>query len=266
MGKTNKLVLLLLAVILISSFLTASDIPARLVRLTVINKSGNEIYLRLQSIDSERHGFYYLTIPAGTKTAPHVKGFTVAQDIYYRTTWYGPGKYMQCFGAVNTGELIMDGNVRLNFQPCFAIPTRRIDNIMDFANFDWQSWMDDLTQEELDELQDVDWQNIDWSGMQDMQDMFSNNKDVNIGEPKQEKVIYWDWAKVWKQRQEEALEEMNFDSFLPEGLPDFLTDMIMEMLGFDMEVKECKMCWYRYQYYTEKETDTHVPGPEEQPE
>ena len=133
---------------------------------------------------------------------------------------------------------------------------------MDFANFDWQSWTEGLTQEEIDELQDVDWQNMDWSSMQDM---FADQRDVNIGEPKQEKVIYWDWQKEWKKRQEEALEEMDFGSFLPAGLPESLTDLIMEMMGFTTEVKECHMCWYRYQYYTEKEQDTHVPGPDSQP-
>ena len=136
---------------------------------------------------------------------------------------------------------------------------------MDFANFDWQSWQESLTQEDLNELQDFDWQsmqNMDWSSMQDM---FGNQKDVNIGEPRQEKVIYWDWQKEWKKRQEEALEEMDFGSFLPAGLPESLTDLIMEMMGFTTEVKECHMCWYRYQYYTEKEQDTHVPGPDSQP-
>lgn len=262
MIKFNKLVLLLIAVILVSLLLSASDFPTRLVRLTVINKSGNEIFMRLQSIDPERHRFYYLTIPAGTKTEPNVKQFTIAEDLYYRTTYYGPGKYMQCFGAVNAGELIMDGNIRLNFQPCFSIPTRRIDNIMDFANFDWQSidW-EDMGLEDTD-WESIDWENMDWSSMQDM---FSNNRDVNIGEPKQEKVIYWDWQKEWKKRQEEALEEMSFGSFLPAGLPDELTDLIMDMLGINMEVKECHMCWYRYQYYTEKEQDTHIPGPDSQP-
>jgi hypothetical protein len=265
MKKNNKLVFMLIGIILTSLLLSATSPPAHLVRLTIINKSGNEIYIRLQSIDQERDTFYYLTIPAGTKTEPTVRAFTIAEEIYYRTTYYGPGKYMQCFGAVNVGELIMDGNVRLNFQPCFSIPTRRIDNIMDFANFDWQSWQESLTQEDLNELQDFDWQsmqNMDWSSMQDM---FGNQKDVNIGEPRQEKVIYWDWQKEWKKRQEEALEEMDFGSFLPAGLPESLTDLIMEMMGFTTEVKECHMCWYRYQYYTEKEQDTHVPGPDSQP-
>jgi hypothetical protein len=246
-------VLIVISIILASLLISATAPQAHLVRLTIINKSGNEIYIRLQSMDPERFTFYYLTVPAGTKTEPTVRGFTIAEELYYRTTYYGPGKYMQCFGAFNTGELIMDGNVRLNFQPCTSIPTRRIDNIMDFANFDWQSWSESLTEEELQELQDFDWQNMDMSSMQDM---FSNQKDVNIGEPKQEKVIYWDWQQEWKKRQEEALEEMDFSGF---------PDVLMEMMGFTTEVKECHMCWYRYQYYTEKELDTHVPGPDEQP-
>ena len=91
----KKVILLVLAFMLVSVFLTASAHPGDLLRLSIINKSGNEIYLRLQSFNKDGGQFYYLTIPAGTKTDPEAVSFTIVEDIYYRTTWYGPGDYAE---------------------------------------------------------------------------------------------------------------------------------------------------------------------------
>jgi len=68
--------------------------------------------------------FYYLTVAAGTKTWPEVASFTVLEDVYTRTTWYGEGKYAQCVGVSSGGQLIMDKNVRLTFTDCYTVPRR----------------------------------------------------------------------------------------------------------------------------------------------
>jgi hypothetical protein len=169
----KKVILLILAVLLVSVFLTAADHPPNLLRLTVINKSGNEVYLRLQS-ETKSGGFYYLTIPAGTKESPKVEVFTVVEDIYYRTTWYGPGDYALCQGMKDAGQLTMDRNNRLVFLPCYAIPMRKV-SMFDF-DFDWGDF--------------------------DMGDMII--PEVNIGEPSMEKVIYSGWQEVMKEKYKEA--------------------------------------------------------------
>jgi hypothetical protein len=55
--------------------------------------------------------FYYLTVPTGSADNPTVKVFTVMSDVYDRETW-------QCDGARSTGNLVVNGNIRLTFTPC----------------------------------------------------------------------------------------------------------------------------------------------------
>jgi len=110
---------------LISAFLMASGPSLRIVRLTIINKSGNEVMMKLEGSDIGKQ-FYYLTVPAGTKVFPQVKTFTVLEDIYTRTTWYGEGKYPQCVGTSSSGQLVMASNQRLTFTDCYTRPYRTI--------------------------------------------------------------------------------------------------------------------------------------------
>jgi hypothetical protein len=119
----KKVMLLVLTVMLISAFLMASGPSLRIVRLTIINKSGNDVMMKLEGSDIGKQ-FYYLTVPAGTKTFPNVSSFTVLEDIYSRTTWYGEGKYAQCVGTSSSGQLVMASNVRLTFTDCYTVPRR----------------------------------------------------------------------------------------------------------------------------------------------
>jgi hypothetical protein len=123
--EMKKGLLILIAAIMVSSLLLASGPALRVVRLTVINKSGNEVYLRLEGSDVGKQ-FYYLTIPAGTKTSPTVRVFTVVEDVYKRTTTYGPGKYKYCYGMTSVGQLVMASNNRLTFTPCQYNPPSRL--------------------------------------------------------------------------------------------------------------------------------------------
>jgi hypothetical protein len=119
----KKVILLVLTVVLVSAFLMASGPSLRMVRLTIINKSGNDVMMKLEGSDIGKQ-FYYLTIPAGTKTFPNVSTFTVLEDVYTRTTWYGAGKYTQCMGISNYGLLVISSNIRLTFTDCYAYPFR----------------------------------------------------------------------------------------------------------------------------------------------
>jgi len=234
----KKVILLILTVMLVSGFLTASGDPPKLLRLTVINKSGNEIYIRLQGYDQSQNNFYYLTIPEGIKTDPKVTSFTVESDYYYRTTWYGPGKNEMCQGMMDTGELIMDRNNRLVFLPCSAIPMRRVsmlDSMFEMFDFDFDFDMGDLG---------------DLGGMSEMMIM----PEVNIGEPSMEKVIYSGWQKELKKSYMEAgsyslLDQFGFNINL-DDLPDDLPFDINDFLA--VKSPSLNMCQWRYQYKVDK--------------
>ena len=156
----KKVMLLVLTVMLISAFLMASGPSLRVVRLTVINKSGNEVMIKLEGSDVGKQ-FYYLTIPAGSKDWPAVEVFTVLEDVYKRTTWYGEGDVAECVGISSTGWLVMDRNNRLTFTPCYSVPMRTI------ASYD------------------------------PITNKMVFTKVTNAGEPSQEKVVYIKYARVW---------------------------------------------------------------------
>ncbi len=155
----KKVMLLVVTVMLISAFLMASGPSLRIVRLTVINKSGNEVMIKLEGSDLGKQ-FYYLTIPAGNKDWPTVEVFTVLEDIYKRTTWYGEGDVPECVGVSNTGWLVMDRNNRLTFTPCYSVPMRTIESYDPVTN------------------------------------KMVYTRVTNAGEPSQEKVLYYEYAYV----------------------------------------------------------------------
>ena len=155
----KKVMLLVVTVMLISAFLMASGPSLRIVRLTVINKSGNEVMIKLEGSDMGKQ-FYYLTIPAGSKDWPHVEVFTVLEDVYDRTTWYGEGAVAACVGASSSGKLIMDRNNRLTFTDCYTV-SKRI---------------------------------IEAGGMEPNKMVYT--RVTNAGEPSQEKVLYYEYAYV----------------------------------------------------------------------
>ena len=156
----KKVMLLVLTVMLVSAFLMASGPSFRIVRLTVINKSGNEVMIKLEGSDVGKQ-FYYLTIPAGNKDWPTVEVFTVLEDVYKRTTFIGEGANAECVGWTSTGWLVMDRNQRLVFTPCYSVPMRTI------ASYD------------------------------PITNKMVYTKVTNAGEPSQEKVVYIKYETVW---------------------------------------------------------------------
>jgi hypothetical protein len=105
-----KKVSLLVLLAIVASTLLMAAIPTTIVRLTIINKSGFDVYMKLTGSDVTK-AFYYLTVPSGTRDTPVVKVFTIMSDLYKRETW-------QCNGVKSTGTLIVNGNLRLTFTPC----------------------------------------------------------------------------------------------------------------------------------------------------
>jgi len=104
----KKVSLFVLLAILASTLLAA--IPTTMVRLVIVNKSGYDVFMKLEG-SPVTDGFYYLTVPSGTRDAPTVKVFTLMSDLYTRTTW-------QCGGLKSSGTLMVSGNLRLTFTPC----------------------------------------------------------------------------------------------------------------------------------------------------
>ena len=100
----------LLIVAMLAAALLAANPPGKLVRLDVLNGSGDTVYMRL--VGRNTGAFYYLTIPGGVD-----KSFTVLVDSYRRTTW-------ACGGIVSSGSLNMTGNVKLKFVLCGSFPIR----------------------------------------------------------------------------------------------------------------------------------------------
>ena len=208
----KKVMLLVVTVMLISAFLMASGPSLRMVRLEVINKSGNEVMIKLEGSDIGKQ-FYYLTIPAGTKEMPNVEVFTVLEDVYTRTTWYGEGDVAQCVGVSSTGTLVMDRNNRLTFTPCYTTSKRTIEAGGDEARvcIEGNKYYDP---DWCKELSDTDWwKPCDWGigGGPWACEFVSNLTAVtNAGEPSQEKVVYspyfyvsyglgkdWNWSGSW---------------------------------------------------------------------
>ena len=155
----KKVLLLVLAVMLMASFLMASGPPLKLKTLTVINKSGNDVMLKLTGSDVGKQ-FYYLTNPAGTKEWPTVTTWTVLEDIYDRVTYYGEGDNAECVGVSSSGKLIVDKNIRLTFTPCYSSPHR----VVRYWDADAGSWI--------------------------------FVEEPNYGEPTMEKVVYFKYLKV----------------------------------------------------------------------
>jgi hypothetical protein len=84
-------------------------------RLTVVNKSGYDVYIRLEDCGGSG-AVYSLTIPAGTSDNPTEKIFAIKPGAYNRIT-------SQCNGLERSSLLVVNGNLRLIFTPCGVSPT-----------------------------------------------------------------------------------------------------------------------------------------------
>jgi hypothetical protein len=122
---------LLQIVSMLAVALLAANPPGKLVRLEIINASGESVYMKLEGHDTG--AFYYLTIPNST-----TRVFTVLVDSYSRTTW-------ACNGITTHGSLVMTGNTKLKFVLCGSFPLRTVWHDLDYDGQidDTHSWVDD---------------------------------------------------------------------------------------------------------------------------
>jgi hypothetical protein len=161
MKKLSVLILL----VIVASLLVAA-IPTKMMRLTIINKSGYDVYMKLEG-SPITDAYYYLTVPSGDRDNPVIRVFTVMSDMYDRTTW-------QCGGLESTGQLAVTGNIRLTYTPCgealCKIPVENTEDLEVITK--WKCG------------HPVSWATPDdfvlWFGRQ--------------GEPTMEKVTYWKWV------------------------------------------------------------------------
>ena len=80
---------ILVLLIVVAMVLTMAIAPKlRLSRLTVINKSGGPIAIRLAPNTSESQATYFLNIRSGDKEFPETAVFTVQQNKYKLTTYF----------------------------------------------------------------------------------------------------------------------------------------------------------------------------------
>ena len=77
---------LILVLLLLCVFLTAAN-PIKLARLTVINKSGEQLYIDAKG--QEWGQFYWLTVEEGDRAYPLVKVYTIIPDIYKVKVFFG---------------------------------------------------------------------------------------------------------------------------------------------------------------------------------
>jgi hypothetical protein len=158
--KMKKLSMLILVAILVTTLLAAAP-TGKLFRLTVINASGDTVYIQLEGEVNEM--FYYLTIPDGEEMT-----FTLVPDFYKRTTW-------ACGGTKSSGELIMTNNVRLRFVECGTAPMRWTLTCLAGEYNAGNYWC-------YDPYTQLYWEKL-------------LVRKPNYGEPTQEKVVYWKYVK-----------------------------------------------------------------------
>jgi hypothetical protein len=78
-------------------------------RLTIVNKSGYDIYMQLESCSY--NGSYYLSIPAGSSEKPTTKVFSVLSGAYQNTVIY-------CNGNQTINLLVLSSDLKLTYSSC----------------------------------------------------------------------------------------------------------------------------------------------------
>lgn len=114
----KKVILLVLVAMLASSLMAVT--AAKLVRLEVINASGDVVNMKLEGMLNG--GFYYLTIADGDDAV-----FTVVTDVYKRTTW--------ACGYKSTGKLVATSQLRLKFTTCDVAPPNNGEPTMEKVSY-----------------------------------------------------------------------------------------------------------------------------------
>lgn len=116
-----------LALIAMVAILLISGKADPLMRLTIVNKSGQDIAVRLLKEDRSR--FYYLKVPTGEDGAPNVVMFTVVKDAYRMRVIYfskeDPLTGYECTTESRSAALIATRNIRVTVTSCSILPRHR---------------------------------------------------------------------------------------------------------------------------------------------
>jgi hypothetical protein len=87
---------------------------SRQVRLTIINKSGYDVFMNLKNCSEDT--FYRIIIPRGTTNEPVTRDFNILGGFYQ-------AMIIQCDGSESGNILPLEGNLRLTFTSCGSEPT-----------------------------------------------------------------------------------------------------------------------------------------------
>lgn len=129
--------LLLMGVSPSSGPMAASLKSIKLVRLTIVNKSGLPLEIKLTGENVEN--FYYLRIPTGDRTLPTEEIFTIARDTYQVQPYYielwDPVYGYSCGGA-GSRTLYAYHNIKITFLECNNSPRHRGESPI----YKWPGW------------------------------------------------------------------------------------------------------------------------------
>ena len=111
-----KKTLLFVVIVMIASMLltAAAATPKSQVWLHIINKTDQLVAMQLKGYGSKHEliNNYYLTVKKDYDDL-----FWIERNVYNRTTW--------ACGYKSSGKLYLIHNTRLNFTPCWGIPTNQ---------------------------------------------------------------------------------------------------------------------------------------------
>lgn len=127
--KANTLIKKITFLLILFSIFLVGFKPRKLSRFVVINKSGNEIHIRLNSLNDDQLT-YYLKVPVGYKSQPTVAHFTLERDEYQMFLFYiaewDPvyAQFITCQPPEIEKDYYFNGmkNQRLTVTSCFSPP------------------------------------------------------------------------------------------------------------------------------------------------
>ena len=121
---------------LLAAFLSASALPIRLVRLTIVNKSGLPLEIRLTGENTDTS--YYLRVGEGDGQLPAESVFTIVPGTYKMEPYYielwDPVYGYSC-GEAGSKTLEADHNIKVTFREC----NRTIRNVGEPSIWKWSS-------------------------------------------------------------------------------------------------------------------------------
>jgi hypothetical protein len=112
--------IIVIVLLLNLTLISASSLPMKKARLTIINKSGLPMEYKLEGVDDDFGFFYYLRVPEGDRISPTEQTFTIYEGEYSITAYYvelwDPVYGYSC--GSTSKKLYLYRNLRLVFVEC----------------------------------------------------------------------------------------------------------------------------------------------------